>query len=75
MFASELLWSFGVVLPEIEKLHRVDFHAHCVLKVLIGDQAILVMVELVKQGFELVVIHVETPMMQIDLQLLWFDLT
>ena len=67
MFASELLWSFGVVLPEIEKLHRVDFHTHSVLKVLIGDQAILVMVELVKQSLELIVIHVETPMMQIDL--------
>jgi hypothetical protein len=54
VLATRLLASLINVLAEIEKLHGIDFLAHRVLKVLIGNLAIAVLVEVREYLLELV---------------------
>lgn len=50
-------------------LRRVDLVAHRVLEVFVGDFTVFVSIEFVKDQFELVIIEVNAPVVQIVLKL------
>lgn len=58
------------ILPEVQSLSRVDLRPYSQLKVLIRDLPVLVQVKLVKQVLELRVREIQTPMLEVETQLL-----
>jgi hypothetical protein len=60
----------GLVLSKIENLSRMDFTAYSLVEVIVRDFSIPIIVEFVEDHLEALNVQVETPMVQVEAELL-----
>ena len=68
MLATIDLGVSGDILTEIEAFSGVNFTSNTKLEVFVGNDSVLVGVELFEQGLELGVVEGESPVLEVELQ-------
>jgi hypothetical protein len=68
MLATVYFLHLWLVLSKVQALRWMNFTANCQLEVFVGDLSILVQIEPVKEVFELLIVKIEAPVLEVKPQ-------